>query len=81
MEAARIARGEIYDLKEAKAENFDMLVVPGGYGVAKNLSDLAESKDMVTVMPEFERLVSEFLLQKANRSDMHISSHHCFNFK
>lgn len=64
VEAARIARGEIYDLKEAKAENFDMLVVPGGYGVAKNLSDLAESKDMVTVMPEFERLVSEFFVTK-----------------
>jgi len=64
VEAARIARGEIYDLKEAKAENFDMLVVPGGYGVAKNLSDLAENKDMVTVMPEFERLVSEFFVTK-----------------
>lgn len=63
-ESARIARGEIYDLKEAKAENFDMLVVPGGYGVAKNLSDLAESKNMVTVMPEFERLVSEFFVTK-----------------
>ncbi len=64
VEAARIARGEIYDLKEAKAENFDMLVVPGGYGVAKNLSDLAENKDMVTIMPEFERLVSEFFVTK-----------------
>lgn len=60
VEAARIARGEIYDLKEAKAEDFDMLIVPGGYGVAKNLSDLAESKNIVTVAPDFERLVSEF---------------------
>ncbi|QOD38876.1 isoprenoid biosynthesis glyoxalase ElbB [Candidatus Wolbachia massiliensis] len=64
VEAARIARGEIYDLKEAKAEDFDILVVPGGYGVAKNLSDLAEGKDMVTVIPEFERLVSEFFVAK-----------------
>ncbi len=61
VESARIARGEINDLREAKAENFDMLVVPGGYGVAKNLSDLAENK---TVMPEFERLVSEFFVAK-----------------
>ncbi len=59
VEAARIARGEINDLREPKAENFDMLVVPGGYGVAKNLSDLAENK---TVMPE--RLVSEFFIEK-----------------
>ncbi|MDR2548166.1 MAG: isoprenoid biosynthesis glyoxalase ElbB [Rickettsiales bacterium] len=64
VEAARIARGEIYDLKEAKAKDFDMLVVPGGYGVAKNLSDLAEGKDVVTVIPEFERLVSEFFVAK-----------------
>lgn len=61
VEAARIARSEINDLREAKAENFDMLVVPGGYGVAKNLSDLAKNK---TVMPEFERLVSEFFVAK-----------------
>lgn len=60
VEAARIARGEIYDLKEAKAEDFDMLIVPGGYGVAKNLSDLVEGKNTVTVAPDFERLVSEF---------------------
>ncbi|WP_395463081.1 isoprenoid biosynthesis glyoxalase ElbB [Wolbachia endosymbiont of Cantharis cryptica] len=63
-EAARIARGEIYDLKEAKAEDFDMLVVPGGYGVARNLSNLAENKDVVIVIPEFERLVSEFFVTK-----------------
>ena len=64
VEAARIARGEIYDLKEAKAEDFDMLVVPGGYGVAKNLSNLPENKDTVTVIPEFERLVLEFFNAK-----------------
>ncbi|MCA4774268.1 isoprenoid biosynthesis glyoxalase ElbB [Wolbachia endosymbiont of Mansonella perstans] len=64
VEAARIARGEIYNLKEAKAKDFDMLVVPGGYGVVKNLSDLAEGKDVATVIPEFERLVSEFFVAK-----------------
>ncbi|QKX02648.1 isoprenoid biosynthesis glyoxalase ElbB [Wolbachia endosymbiont of Dirofilaria (Dirofilaria) immitis] len=64
IEAARIARGEICDLKEAKVKDFDMLVIPGGYGVAKNLSDLAENKDIVTVLPEFERLVSEFFIAK-----------------
>lgn len=53
VEAARIARGEVYDLKEAKAENFDMIVVPGGYGVVKNLSDLAENKDTVTAIPDW----------------------------
>ncbi|QKX03306.1 isoprenoid biosynthesis glyoxalase ElbB [Wolbachia endosymbiont of Litomosoides sigmodontis] len=64
VEAARIARSEICDLKEAKAKDFDMLVVPGGYGVAKNLSNLAEDKEVVTVIPEFERLVLEFFATK-----------------
>lgn len=41
-----------------------MLVVPSGYGVAKNLSDLAKNREMVTIMPEFERLVSEFFVTK-----------------
>ncbi|QKX01512.1 isoprenoid biosynthesis glyoxalase ElbB [Wolbachia endosymbiont of Cruorifilaria tuberocauda] len=64
VEAARIARGEICDIKEAKSEGFDMLVIPGGYGVVRNLSDLAENKDTITVLPEFEKLVSEFFIAK-----------------
>lgn len=63
-EAARIARGEIYDLKEAKVEDFDMLIVPGGYGVAKNLSCLDENKGTITVIPEFRKLVLEFFDEK-----------------
>ncbi|WFW29852.1 MAG: isoprenoid biosynthesis glyoxalase ElbB [Wolbachia endosymbiont of Menacanthus eurysternus] len=64
IEAARITRGEIYDLKEARAEDFDMLIVPGGYGVIKNLSNLADSKEVITVIREFERLVLEFFTAK-----------------
>lgn len=41
VEAARIARGSIRDLKEYKAAEFDALVIPGGFGVAKNLSKWA----------------------------------------
>lgn len=37
-EAGRIARGEISPITELKAEQFDGLVIPGGFGVAKNLS-------------------------------------------
>ena len=42
-EAARIARGKIVDVAKLKAEDFDALVMPGGYGAAKNLCDF-ESK-------------------------------------
>ncbi len=39
IESARIARGEIISLDLFDANNYDALVLPGGYGVAKNLSD------------------------------------------
>lgn len=41
IEAARIARGKITDLKEFNAKNYDALMFPGGFGVAKNLSSFA----------------------------------------
>lgn len=62
VESARIARGEVYDIKEVKADNFDMLIIPGGYGVVKNLSNFNE--DLLSVIPEFERLVLEFFNMK-----------------
>lgn len=40
-EAARIARGDIQPLSELDAGNFDGLLLPGGFGVAKNLSNFA----------------------------------------
>ena len=41
VESARIARGDIEDLSELYIEDFDALIVPGGFGAAKNLSDFA----------------------------------------
>ncbi len=41
VESARIARGQISDLQNYTPDNYDALVLPGGYGVAKNLSDFA----------------------------------------
>lgn len=43
VEAARIARGEIKPVRELKAESYDALILPGGFGAAKNLSDFAFS--------------------------------------
>lgn len=40
-ESARIARGRIEDLANFRAEDFDALVFPGGFGAAKNLSSFA----------------------------------------
>ncbi|NOU61860.1 isoprenoid biosynthesis glyoxalase ElbB [Marinifilum caeruleilacunae] len=41
VEAARIARGNIKDVKEFDAANYDALLLPGGFGVAKNLCTFA----------------------------------------
>ncbi len=41
IESARIARGEIKALHEFRAENFDAILFPGGFGAAKNLSSFA----------------------------------------
>ncbi|MDX9904229.1 MAG: isoprenoid biosynthesis glyoxalase ElbB [Bacteroidales bacterium] len=40
-EAARIARGKIKALTEYRAADFDALIFPGGFGVAKNLCTYA----------------------------------------
>lgn len=40
-EAARIARGDIRDVADVKADELDALIVPGGYGAAKNLCTFA----------------------------------------
>lgn len=41
VEAARIARGNIKALSEYKADEFDAIVFPGGFGAAKNLCTFA----------------------------------------
>lgn len=41
IEAARIARGKIRPLIEYRAGDFDALVFPGGFGVAKNMCSYA----------------------------------------
>ena len=41
IESARIARGDIHPLAQANAAELDALIVPGGFGAAKNLSSFA----------------------------------------
>ncbi|RLQ20976.1 isoprenoid biosynthesis protein ElbB [Seongchinamella sediminis] len=60
VEAARIARGEIKPLAEARAADFDALLVPGGFGAAKNLCDFAVAGDGMTVQEDFLQLARDF---------------------
>jgi enhancing lycopene biosynthesis protein 2 len=52
VESARIARGLVKDIREVHVEDFDALIMPGGFGVAKNLSDFAISGANFTVQPD-----------------------------
>ncbi|MEE2713946.1 MAG: isoprenoid biosynthesis glyoxalase ElbB, partial [Planctomycetota bacterium] len=59
VEAARIARGAVADLADARASALDAVVIPGGFGVAKNLSDFALKGPQCDVNPDLVRLIGE----------------------
>jgi enhancing lycopene biosynthesis protein 2 len=58
-EAARITRGAIVDVKTVKAGDLDALILPGGFGVAKNLCTFATEGVKLEVNPDVERLVRD----------------------
>ena len=59
-ESARIARGEIRELSDAKASDLDVLILPGGFGAAKNLCSFAVEGPEMSVLPELEALINGF---------------------
>jgi enhancing lycopene biosynthesis protein 2 len=63
VEAARLVRGEIKDLVEANAADFDALIVPGGFGAAKNLSSFAFKGPECEINAEFLALARDFRAQ------------------
>ena len=60
VESARIARGNIKDIREASVEDFVALIVPGGFGAAKNLSNFAIEGAGCTVQPDVLALTEAF---------------------
>ncbi len=59
IEAARIARGKIKPLTEYKAADFDAIIFPGGFGVAKNFCDFAFKGADCVVNPLIEKTIRE----------------------
>lgn len=60
VESARLARGEIKPITECNVDDFDALILPGGFGAAKNLctfaldgADCAIDEDVFTVCKAF----------------------------
>ncbi|MEX5540397.1 isoprenoid biosynthesis glyoxalase ElbB [Pseudomonas poae] len=60
VESARIARGEVKDIGKANAADFDALIVPGGFGAAKNLSNFAVEGAACSVNPQVLALAEAF---------------------
>ena len=60
VESARIARGNVKDLGEADVDDFDALIVPGGFGAAKNLSSFAVDGPGCSVHPDVLALAEAF---------------------
>lgn len=63
VESARIARGQVRDLSELTPDAYDALVLPGGFGVAKNLSNFAQKGAECEVHPVFAQIVRGFFEQ------------------
>jgi len=57
VESARIARGAIRDVAEVTADELDALILPGGFGAAKNLCDFAVKGADCNVDPGVAALV------------------------
>lgn len=64
IEAARIARSAIAPLTQLAPAKYDLLVIPGGYGVAKNLSDFAFEGANATVDADFKAVIEAFFAAK-----------------
>lgn len=60
-ESARIARGNIQDVKEVTADTLDALILPGGFGAAKNLCTFATEGANCSINEDVQRLMLEML--------------------
>ncbi|KUE79769.1 isoprenoid biosynthesis glyoxalase ElbB [Aeromonas schubertii] len=60
VEAARIARGQIRDVRDLDVADFDALLLPGGFGAAKNLCDFAFKGAGATMQPDVLRACQSF---------------------
>ena len=59
-ESARIARGNVKDLNELDFHDFDALIIPGGFGAAKNLSDFGIVGDKMKVSDDVAKVLNDF---------------------
>lgn len=64
VESARIARGSIQPVTECNVEEFDAIIIPGGFGVAKNLCTFALDGDKSRVNEQVLAVCKAFAVAK-----------------
>ncbi len=64
IEAARIARGNIKPLAEYTAQDYDAIIFPGGFGVAKNLCSFAFDGVDCFVNAEVEKAIRDTVVEE-----------------
>ncbi len=64
VEAARIARGKIVDVKSVKADDLDAVIIPGGFGATKNLCTFAKDGTNCRVDSNVASLLQEMYMRK-----------------
>lgn len=64
VESARIARGNIRDIRDVAVTELDAIIFPGGFGAAKNLCDFAVKGAAAAVNPDVARLLKEMAVAK-----------------
>jgi enhancing lycopene biosynthesis protein 2 len=64
IESARIARGAVHDISTYDISQVDALVIPGGFGSAKNFSTWAFDGPTGTILPEIKHLIQKFISNK-----------------
>lgn len=60
-ESARLARGEIVNIKKLSAADVDALIFPGGFGAAKNLCSFATDGPNCHVNADVEKFAGDIL--------------------
>lgn len=61
IESARIARGDVLDVSEVKASDYDALLMPGGFGTAKNFTKWAFKGPDGEINADIKALVLDFV--------------------
>lgn len=64
IESARIARGDVKSLSDFKIEDVDALVIPGGFGAAKNLTKWAFNGPDGDILPDLKKAIIDCVQAK-----------------